>query len=289
MDSNDLRIFIAVAQEGSVTRAAQRLGYVQSNITARIQYLESELNTQLFYRQQGMKITSSGEKLLPRAAQILHQLDEIKSGISDSGEPIGRLSIGANYTVSSLHLPKLLSQYHKAYPEIDLTLETSNSEDLIDKVLHFQLDGAFVKSQSLDDVNIVKELTSEEELVLIASPQYNNIQEVCANTFLMKLKGCSNRSQLEAWFKYENISPVRYIELNTLDSIIEGVIEGLGVSFVPQSSIREFEQKGRIKSFPIPSEFSSTTAYFIRHKNCVMTSGLTKFIEMIKNETAYRR
>lgn len=67
MESSELRIFRAVAQAGSITKAAQALGYVQSNVTARIQQLESDLNTQLFYRQRGMILTPTGEKLLAYA------------------------------------------------------------------------------------------------------------------------------------------------------------------------------------------------------------------------------
>lgn len=61
MESNELRIFRTVAQTGSITKAAKALGYVQSNVTARIQQLESDLNTQLFYRQRGMILTPTGE------------------------------------------------------------------------------------------------------------------------------------------------------------------------------------------------------------------------------------
>lgn len=62
MESNELRIFKAVAEEGSITKAASTLGYVQSNVTARIKQLESELKTQLFYRQRGMILTPTDRK-----------------------------------------------------------------------------------------------------------------------------------------------------------------------------------------------------------------------------------
>jgi len=288
MESNDLRIFMTVALERSITKAAQRLGYVQSNVTARIQQLETELKTQLFYRQHGMILTPAGEKLLPHAVQILNQLDEAQKAISDSIEPTGRLSIGANYTASSLHLPKILSRYHNAYPNVDLSLITSHADDLIYKVLHFQLDGVFVKSQSLNNDNIVKELVLEENLVLISSPKCSDIQTVCSKPFLLNIQGCPNRTQLEEWFKSENIYNVRYMEFNNLDSIIEGVMEDLGASFVPQSSIREYEEKGLLKSFQVPPKYSSAKTYFIRNKDSLMTNALLKFIEMIKDETLYQ-
>ena len=99
MESNELKIFMAVAQEGSITKAAQRLGYVQSNVTARIQLLESEVNTKLFYRQHGMLLTPMGEKLVTYAEQILHLLDEADKTLNDLNDPAGKLSIGVNNSV----------------------------------------------------------------------------------------------------------------------------------------------------------------------------------------------
>lgn len=287
MESNELRIFKAVAQEGSITKAAVTLGYVQSNVTARIKQLESELKTQLFYRQRGMILTPTGEKLLVYAEKIIHLFDEANIALNDSVDPSGSLCIGANNTISSLRLPDILSQYHKAYPKVDLSLITSQSDELINKVLHFQLYGAFVKSLSFSDNNIVKELVFEENLVLISSPEYNDLETVCSNPFLMNSVGCPNRLQLENWLKLKGITKIRFMEFNNLNSIIEGVIADLGASFVPKSAIKKYEERGLLRSFPIPPKFSATKTFFIRHKDSLKTSALSKFIEMIELKTPY--
>jgi len=288
MESNEMRIFIAVAQEGSITKAAQALGYVQSNVTARIQQMEAELKTQLFYRHRGMVLTPAGVKLLVYAEKIIHLLDEANIALNDSIDPSGRLSIGANHTITSLRLPEILSHYHKAYPKVDISLTTSQADELIYKVLHFQLDGAFVKSASFSDDNIVKELVFKENLVLISSPGYTNIMDLCSKPFLMNCIGCPNRSQLEGWLKLKGIRNIRFMEFNNLDSIIEGVIADLGASFVPLSAIEKYEERGLLKSFPVPEKFSSTKTFFIRHKDTLMTSALEKFIEMIELKTPYK-
>jgi Transcriptional regulator len=287
MESNELRIFKTVALEGSITKAAQTLGYVQSNVTARIQQLEAELKTPLFYRQRGMVLTPAGEKLLIYAEQIIHLLEEAEKALNDSINPSGTLAIGANHTVSSLHLPAILSEYHKSYPKVDLSLITGNANELIYKVQHFQIDGAFVKSSFIPEENIIKELEYEENLVLVSSSKYNDIQEVCCKPFLMNTIGCPNRSQLEEWLKSKGIFNIRYMEFNNLDSIIEGVIEDLGASFVPESSIEEYERTGLIKSFKIPQEYSLVKTFFIRHKDSLKTNALQKFIELIDLKTSY--
>lgn len=288
MESNELRIFKTVAQEGSITKAAVTLGYVQSNVTARIKQLESELKTQLFYRQRGMILTPAGEKLLVYAEKIIHLFDEANIALNDSVYPSGSLCIGANNTISSLRLPEILSQYHKTYPKVDLSLITSQSDVLINKVLHFQLDGAFVKSLSFSDNNIVKELVFEENLVLISSPECNDLETVCSKPFLMNSIGCPNRLQLESWLKLKGITKIRFMEFNNLNSIIEGVIADLGASFVPKSAIKKYEERGVIRSFPIPPKFSVTKTFFIKHKDSLKTSALSKFIKMIELKTPYK-
>ncbi|WP_026889487.1 LysR family transcriptional regulator [Clostridium beijerinckii] len=289
MESNELRIFRAVAQAGSITKAAKALGYVQSNVTARIQQLESDLNTQLFYRQRGMILTPTGEKLLAYAEKIIYLLDEADKALNDCCDPSGSLSIGAVHTVSSIRLPELLAQYHKAYPKVDLSLITSQSDELIYKIKHFQLDGAFVKAHSFSDENILSELVVEETLVLISNPKYTNIEDLYSKPFLMSTTGCPNRIQLENWLKSKGVYNIRYMEFNNSNSIIEGVIADLGASFIPKSTIKDYEENGLLKSFSVPDKYNTTKTFFIRRKDSLMTTSLSKFIEMIELNTPYKR
>lgn len=284
MESNDLRIFQAVASEGSITKAAQLLGYVQSNVTARVQQLERELNTQLFYRQRGMLLTPAGEKLLSYAEQIIHLLDEAHKALNDSTEPTGRLMLGATHTSSAMYLPSILANYFKLYPKVELSLMTDYSGELVEKVRHFQLHGALVKLEQNDD-SLVQELVFEEQLVLISAPEMKEIQEVCHQPFLMNTKGCPHRDQLETWLKTIGIDNIRYLEFNHPDAIIQGVISRLGASLVPKSSIQSHERKGLVRSFEIPEQYSTARTYFIRHKDSLMTSTLSKFIEMLKESS----
>lgn len=286
MESNELRIFRAVAQEGSITKAATTLGYVQSNVTARIQQLELELKTQLFYRQRGMILTPSGEKLLTYAEKVIHLLDEAHKALDDSLEPNGRLSIGANQTVSTLNLPQILAHYHKTYPKVDLSLLTTQTDELVHKILHFQLDSAFVKFPVKDE-NIVEELVSEETLVLITSPNEKDIKTIYTKPFLMSPIGCPNRTLLESWLKANAINNLRFMEFNNLDAIIEGVIAGLGASFVPQSTIQNQEKLGLLRSFSLPQQYSSTKTFLIRHKDVLLTSALAKFIKIVEANSSY--
>ncbi|KEO84007.1 LysR family transcriptional regulator [Tumebacillus flagellatus] len=286
MESQELRIFRAVAYEGSITKAAQTLGYVQSNVTARVQQLEAELDTQLFYRHRGMILTPAGQKLLAYADQVIRLLDEAQAALHDSLEPSGPLSLGANPAVSVLHLPELLAHYHKLYPKVELSLTTQTSEELLQKIRQFQLDGAFIK-MSVREEQLAAELIYEEELVLITQPDIRDVQEVCKQPFLMNTAGCPHREELETWFKSIGQGSVRYLEFNHLDATIQGVVSGLGASFVPKSAIQKLEESGVLRSFSLPSQPAFTQIYFVRNPNSFVTSALDKFLELLRKNPLY--
>lgn len=281
MESHDLRIFRAVAYSGSVTKAAQQLGYVQSNITARIQQLEEELKTPLFYRHRGMLLTRKGELLLQYAERILHLLDEANKSLVNSDETGGELAIGANQTFSTINLPEILGRFHKSFPNVALSLITGQTDELVEKVLHFQLDTAFI-TIPIQHENLIKELISEERLVLIASSAITALEEVYTQSFLMNPPNCPCRMQLEKWLKDNGVNNARFMEFNNIDAIINGVIAGLGVAFVPESMIRKHEMAGTLKSFAVPLKYSLSQTFLIRHKEVLMTNAFREFIAMVR-------
>jgi len=113
MELNDLRIFQVVAYEKSISKAASKLGYAQSNITMRIKLLENKLNTTLFIRNnKGTIITSNGEKLLKYADKILEIIDEVNEEFLPT-QIDSKLKIGATQTISASILPKLFTLFYK--------------------------------------------------------------------------------------------------------------------------------------------------------------------------------
>lgn len=204
--------------------------------------------TPLFYRQRGMILTPAGEKLLVYAEKILHLLDEAEKFLSPSDVPSGSLAIGTYNSISSLHLPEVLAQYLKSYPEVELSLYTGSGDELLRKVQRYELDGAFVKMFASSGENIIRELEINEELVIISRPEYEDIQSLCNRPFLMNSAGCPNRNQLESWLQFQGFGKVRFMEFNHVDSIIQGVLADLGVPLIPHSVVKNYEDKELLRS-----------------------------------------
>ncbi|EGL18018.1 MULTISPECIES: LysR family transcriptional regulator [unclassified Paenibacillus] len=284
MESGDLKIFRTVAREGSITKAAHILNYVQSNVTNRIQLLETELGTQLFYRSsKGMKLTAAGQNLLGYADKIVVLLEEAVKSAQATDIPKGPLRLGSLETTAAIHLPQLLTRYHGLYPEVELSLITSDSHQLIRKIKDYELDGAFVYGP-VSQEELECQPAFEEELVLISEPKETDLAELLKKPLLFFGSGCSHRDRVERLLVKEGVEARHMIEFGTLEAIIGGVSAGLGVSLLPRSSISRIVQAREVYLHPIPEEFREINVVFIYRKDLFKTEAFKRFLDFLRSE-----
>ncbi|GEN31766.1 DNA-binding transcriptional LysR family regulator [Cerasibacillus quisquiliarum] len=288
MDLKDLYIFQKVAEKGNVSKAAEALNYVQSNVTTRIQKLEEELHTPLFHRHnRGMVLTPEGRKLITYAEKIISIVNEMKKVMHDSDQPVGKLEIGTVETV--IKLPFILSKYNKQYEHVDLSLTSGVTKELIDQVLHYKLDGAFVTGNHKSaHPDLVQYKAFEEELVLVTDNTPTTIEEIKQKPLLVFRSGCGYRSKLREWLRDEQVVPTKIMELGTLETILGSVYSGLGVTFIPYSAVQHHEARGLIQCHHLPEKYSKIDTLFICRKDAYQTASLEKFIETLqtcKNDT----
>src|SRR4029453_11329274 len=142
MDLAALRIFRAVVREGGVTRAAERLNRVQSNVTTRIRQLEDELGVALFIRDgKRLHLAPAGQVLLDYSERLLSLADEARLAVQDS-KPRGIFRLGAMESTAAVRLPAALNEYHRRYPDVVLELKTGNPPTLSALILAGALDAA---------------------------------------------------------------------------------------------------------------------------------------------------
>ncbi|KLV28421.1 LysR family transcriptional regulator [Niallia circulans] len=284
MDLQTLKVFQTVAKLGSISQAARELQYAQSNITMKIQQLEAELQTTLFYRHnRGTALTAKGRMLLTYAEKIFHLIEETKSVMNDDQSPKGPLMIGSMETTAAVRLPVLFSKYLKNYPDVDLTLKTGSTKENILGVLNYKLDGAFVAGP-IANMELIQKDVFEEELILVTNPVHSpifTIEDIQDETLLVFRPGCSYRERLEQWFRTEGACPKKMMEFGTLDGIIGCVTAGLGISMLPQSVVAKQITEGTLRQHQIPSSFSKVKTLFIYRKDKYLPSSLIKFINMM--------
>lgn len=280
MDIALLRIFRAVATEGSVSKASQRLHCVQSNVTTRLRQLEDELETPLFYRQRrGMSLTPAGKVLLEYADRAIHLVKEAEIAVRDTGKVKGSLSIGSTESAAAVRLPIVLTHYHREYPDVEIRLSTGTSDKLIREVLDYELDGAFV-SGVVEHSDIEQKLIVNEELVIITETKVESLETLENPTLLVFPDGCAYRAVLENWLRYTGILPYKVMELRTLDGILGCIAAGMGISMSPRSVITNLNYTGTVNMHKIREPFGELPTFFIRRRSAVKTRAINGFIQL---------
>ena len=140
MDLGDLQIFRSVVHAGGITRAAEKLNRVQSNVTTRVQQLEADLGVQLFIREgKKLHLSPEGKLLLDYADRLLDLAQEAREALQDA-KPRGRLRLGSMESTASVRLPVPMNQYLSRYPEVSLELRIGTPRELAAAVREGELD-----------------------------------------------------------------------------------------------------------------------------------------------------
>lgn len=266
MDLSALRIFKAVAEEGSVTQAAARLHRVQSNVSARLGQLEDGLGVALFHRSgRRMLITAEGERLLSYADRLLQLAEEAQAAVAGAGRPAGMLRIGAMETTAAARLPAVLAAFHGAYPDVDLQLDTAPTDPLIQSVLNHKLDVALVAAP-VERGELAQQAVFEEELVLLTShthPPVTSPHDVARRAMLAFRSGCAYRRRLETWFAENNVPLARVSEFGTFEAIIGCVAAGMGVAVMPREIMQLRDYRGTVALHRLPEHIARVQTMLI--------------------------
>ncbi len=285
MDVADLRIFEAVARLGVMSRAAAELNTVQSNVTTRIRSLEESLGCRLFERHaSGVSLTDEGRRLLPYAQRIPQLLRDAARVVRDDGVPRGALVIGSLETTAALRLAPLLADYASACPEVDLTLRTGTTCELIEAVRKGSVDGAFVCGPVVDP-----ELDSRpmfrEELVLVAARGVESIDSLVASgdvKILVLRAGCSYRQRLEALLARLGVPTPRMLEFGTLEAIYACAGAGLGITMLPRSLVERASAAATLSLLTLAAGEAIVDTVFLRRREAFATTALTVFLARVE-------
>jgi DNA-binding transcriptional LysR family regulator len=280
MDARDLKVFEAVARTGGMNSAAAELNTVQSNVTARIRALETDLGISLFERRsRGVALTKAGERLLPYANKIKGMLVEARRAATDEGSPQGLLTIGSLETTAAQRLSPIITAFATAHPRVNLVLRTGTNAVLIDQVLDGAVDGAFVCGP-LKHFELVGTPAFREELVIAAAPGIKNLRfDKASVKILVKGPGCAYRGRLEDILARRGVTPSGCMEFGTVEAILGCVEAGLGITLLPRGLVYQTEREGRLSLHSLPASDADVDILFVRRKDTRLFSALEAFIE----------
>lgn len=289
MDFSQLRIFQAVAEEGSVTRAAERLHRVPSNLSTRLRQLEEQLGVELFLRErQRLQLSPAGKVLLDYAHRLSVLRDEAMAAVQ-GGQPAGDFIIGTMYSTAAIQLPALLARYHQAYPAVNLQVQAAPSGELLQGLLECRLDAALVDGPpglaGLDGVPLC-----EERLVLITSPEHppvHSARDVAGRSVFTFRQGCAYRMRLEAWYAHDHTPMGRVMEIESYQGMLACVIAGAGVAMMSQSMLDSLPGRERVSAHPLQAPFDHAETWLMWRQG-MCGANLQAWIDLQQSETVNR-
>lgn len=259
VELRNIETFILAAELNSFTRAAERLDYAQSTVTAQIKALEQELGIELFVRN-GKRITLSaaGRDLLRYARQLQAMEKEIRSHFIEAAWPAGRLHAGVLESISASPYMEFLGPFLKAYPDVQLKVT-------IDTTLHLM---EMLRKGEVDVIVLVDRLNADPAFRIVysipvpiiffasaGSPfkagEAVSLQELVHETWLLTEKGCNYRQALEEELARRGLYIDARLEIGSTRAIIDLAAQGRGISLLPLFDLTEPLQQGRIQLLTI--------------------------------------
>ncbi|HEY0616188.1 MAG TPA: LysR family transcriptional regulator [Kribbella sp.] len=258
MDSRQLEYFVAVAEELSFTRAAQRLFTVQSTVSAAIRGLETDLKTTLFDRStRRVALSPAGQALLPEAKAALEALDRARSVVEEASAGLrGSIRIGTMSRLGLVDLAELLGAFYQRYPLVDVHVTTSptGSSGLADDVRHGRLDLALVGLGRRDLPGLeTHELAAVPFVVLVPSNHRLapgagiKLKDLAGERFVDMLPGFGNRTMVDRAFDNAGQPRRVQVEVPDLSTVPDYVRAGLGVAVVPELDLEDLPGVSRLR------------------------------------------
>ncbi|MEP1897308.1 LysR family transcriptional regulator [Alloalcanivorax venustensis] len=246
MDTQALTAFLAVAESGSFSTAAERLFITQPAVSKRIAQLEQQLGTRLFDRVgRRIRLTEAGEALLPRARQVLLDLEDMGRAISNlTGTVSGTLRIGTSHHIGLHRLPPVLRRFSREYPDVKLDIHFIDSEEAWEAVLHGDLEMGVVTLPPQPDPRLHSQAVWQDPLVFMAAPEHPlaRLERVPLETLtgysaILPSPVTFTRRIVESLFEEQALTLNISMSTNYLETIHMMVSIGLGWSVLPETML----------------------------------------------------
>ena len=259
MDFRALNTFIQIAEVGSFTRAAEKLGYAQPTVSLQIKQLESELGVQLFDRiGHTVSLTEGGREALSYAQSICHLSQEMVQGANKQYEPGGVIRLAMADSLCTPLIIKEFARFRRLYPKISLKVTTAGTDELFRLLDHNEVDLVCTLDNHIYNTTYI--ISNEEKIgVHFVSSASNplceqgtvDIHDLMTEPFLLTEKGMSYRRLLDEYLAHHSMEIQPVLEIGSADSICKLVEEDMGISFLPDYVTEASVKDGRLVRLPV--------------------------------------
>ena len=289
---NRYRLFCAVAECESISKAAE-LNYIsQPAISKAITKMEESLGTVLFNRNhRGVTLTDEGKVFydeLKSAFDIIKAGEDKLRSINELG--IGRLRLGASSVLCKAMLLPYLKGFINENPHIKITIECQSSSRIHKMLMDGVIDvGLMVKPDNMTELSFIS--LGEIEDIFAATPNYldnlalRNESDIFENANIMLLDSENvSRHHVDKFFKENNIEPKHILEVSNMDMLIEFTKIGMGVSCVVKQFVEKEIECGELREIPLNSKINTREVGLAFIKTSRLNTTMKKFIDYVNRE-----
>ncbi|MUG47655.1 LysR family transcriptional regulator [Paenibacillus woosongensis] len=288
MELRQLEYFMAVCHELHFTRAAEKLGIAQPSLSQQIRLLEHEIGTPLFDRI-GKKtvITEAGKTLLHHSYNVFHELSQARAAISEiQGLKRGTLKIGALLTVVNYLLPPTVIGFHRSYPNVELSVLGLRTGDIYNGLLENELDlGIVYLPMEHDDLETIPLFKENLALAVpvdhpIAQRSFVTLDILKETPSVLLPNSYFLRQLINEQCRALAFAPQPVMEMTTMESIINMVVQGLGVTILPKGYL-DYIGNPHIQTIPIQNPVPTTQIGVVYRKNKYLCAASRVFMEQL--------
>jgi len=293
MEDHKLRVFCAVAETKSFSKASELIHLTQPAVSLQIQAMEELYETRLFDRSgNSINLTPAGEILYKRAKEILALYAEAQQNISEiTGSIKGSLSIGASSTIGNYLLPHIIAAFKKKVPQVNISLVVSNTKIITERLNAGEIDIALVEGDVSKQRFSVETLLSDE-LVVIMSPAHPWAErrslsaiELTKEPLILREDGSGTRQIIlkhldEHGIKLDQLKIA--LVMGSTEAIKGAVEEGLGVSIMSGWAVRKWLKQGLLKASTFKDLKFNRNFSIISPKRNYSTHTAKEFLNFLK-------
>ena len=289
MEFQQLEVFVAVVEEGSVRRAAERVCRTASAVSIALRKLEEEMGGPLFdrSRRHNHQLTSSGKILYSYATRILELRHEAVASVNDLIHiDQTSLRIGTHESTSLYVLPSLIHAFNEAQPGIKTEVISGSSERLLKALGNRAIELALI-ADAPDDPQLERNLIAGDELVLILSPKHKlaqsrhvQVRDLAGENLIVQGSKSVLRETIVNAFQ-ETGTPFKLrVENIAIEAIKRMVVENVGIGFVPLMCVREEAANGKLVAIKLGGVRDEWNLWLVRRKEHLLSRAARAFLRV---------
>lgn len=291
MNINQLAIFHAVAEESSVTRAAERLHISQPAVSKQLRELEKSLGMALFHRlSKGVKLTEGGLLLRGYARRIFALEIEAERALAAlRGLERGLVRVGASTTIGMYLLPQICARFRERFPGVDLTLEIANTHEIQKRLSDNTLDLGFSEGE-VNAHDLSADVFAWDEIVVVAPPHHALLSEenVTAKRLgeceiIAREAGSGTRAVVEAAFAEQGITLRPRLSLGSTEAVKRAVVSGAGIALVSRLAIEQELHSGALCVVPIEDLMIRRPLHRLKLKGKYEGRAVREFVRLLRD------